>query len=262
MSLVVKDIQASTIDDAFRVCSFNRLEDPLQQQGMEIKRRWLLDMLNDYGPCTKIAYLRERPVAQILFYPEEAAPFILPPREGVVVLSCAYNPFPEAQGKGAASALVKSLVEEARTGLRCLRGEPCSFIAAKPFDTGAELSLGDFYARCGFSGAEGEMYMEISGKYRSRGETEYHPLPEDRGRALMFYDPMCEWGYGFAVRVRELIHDIEPELPFEMINSWERPEEFMRRGNQVLIVNAAVIQSFWTDREAFRTEVEQAIRGQ
>ena len=106
------------------------------------------------------------------------------------------------------------------------------------------------------------MYLEISGKYRPRGESEYHPLPEDRGRALMFYDPMCEWGYGFAVRVRELIHDIEPELPFEMINSWERPEEFISRGNQVLIVNAKVIQSFWTDREAFRREVERAIRGQ
>ncbi len=259
--IVVKDAGEGNIEDVFRVCSHNRMDDLLQRKGMEIKRAWLLRMLKEYGSCTKIAYLDGRPVAQILFYPEEAVPFIPDPREGAVVLNCAYNPFLEARGKGAASALVRSLAEDARAGLKCLRGEPCSFVAAKPFETGEGFSMTEFYARCGFSRADSEMYLEISGEYRPRGERAYKPLEEDGGRAIMFYDPMCEWGYGFAVRVRDLIHDVEPRYPFEMINPWERPGESARRGNQQLIVNGHVMQSFWTDKEAFRREVEEAIRG-
>jgi len=259
--IIVKDVGEGNIEDVFRVCSHSRLDDPLQRKGMEMKRAWLLRMLEEHGPCTKIAYLDGRPVAQILFYPEEAVPFIPDPRQGAVVLNCAYNPFPEAWGKGAASSLVKDLAEEARTGLKCLRGAPCSFIAAKPFETGEGFSMTEFYRRCGFSRADSEMYMEISGEYRPRGETAYEPLDEDRGKAIMFYDPICEWGYGFAVRVRDLIHSVEPGYPFEMIDPWERPEESARRGNQQLIVNGHVMQSFWTDREGFRKEAEEAIRG-
>jgi hypothetical protein len=94
MDVSIRDVDASSIDDVFRICSFKNLDDPLQTKGMEIKRRWLLEMLGRYGPCTKIAYLDDRPVAQILFYPEEAVPYVLSPREGAVILHCAYNPFP------------------------------------------------------------------------------------------------------------------------------------------------------------------------
>ena len=259
--IIVKDVCEGNIEDVFRVCSHSRLDDQLQRKGMEMKRAWLLRMLEEHGPCTKIAYLDGRPVAQILFYPEETVPFIPDPRQGAVILNCAYNPFPEAQGKGAASSLVRNLVEEAGAGLKCLRGEPCNFIAAKPFDTGTGLSMGEFFARCGFSSADGEMYLEVHGKYRPRRLVEYRPLPEDKGRALIFYDAMCEWGYGFAVQVGRVIHEIERGYPFEMIDQWETPEEAIRRGNQQLIVNGHVMQSFWTDREAFRSEVEEAIRG-
>ena len=37
------------------------------------------------------------------------------------------------------------------------------------------------------------------------------------------------------------------------------PEESIRRGNQQLVVNATPIKSFWTQRDAFRREVEQAL---
>jgi hypothetical protein len=255
----VEDVSEDNLHDVFRVCSHSKLEDPLQQKGMEIKERWLLGMLREHGPCTKIAYLDDRPVAQILFYPEGAAPFIKDPREDAVVLNCAYNPFPEARGKGAARALVESLVEDGRRGLPCNGGMRVSFIAAKPFNTGEGVSLEDFYARIGFEKADGEMFLEVAGKYRPREESRYEPLPEDEGRALMFYDPKCEWGYPFAVRVKELLGEIDPGLSVELIDPWERPEEAVKRGNQWLIVNGKVIESFWTEKDAFRREVEQAL---
>ncbi len=258
--LRVEDVSRDNIEDVFRVCSHGRLEDPLQREGMEIKRRWLLDMLEKHGPCTKIAYLDGRPVAQILFYPEEATPYVTEPRKDAVILHCTYNPFPEARGKGASTALLKGLIGEAETGLPCLGGRPCSFVAADPFDTGEGLSLGLFYERSGFKRADSEMYLEITGRYEEPRALEYRPLPEDRGRAVVFYHPVCEWGYPFAVRVRDFLHGLEPSLPVGLIDAWDKPNEYVKRARQQLTVNARIIKSFWTDREAFRKEIEETLR--
>jgi len=258
-SLRVADVEEANIEDVFRVCSHGRLNDPLQRQGIELKRRWMLEMLEEHGPCTKIAYLDDEAVAQLLFYPEEAAPFIADARRDVVVLHCAYNPFPKARGRGAGTALIKSLVDDCRTGLPCLEGTPCRFIAAKPFNTGEGIPLSAFYATNGFKQGQQEMVLEVSASYQPRRMTEYRPLPEDKGRAVMFYNPMCEYSYPFAVRVRDFLWEVEPSLTVELIDAWRRPEEYIKRGNQELLVNAKPITSFWTQREAFRREVEHAL---
>lgn len=255
----VANLDEENIDDVFRVCSHNRLDDPLQQRGIELKRRWLLEMLAERGPCTKIAYLGDKPVAQILFYPEEAVPFIADPRKDIVVLHCAYNPFPEARGKGAGTALLRSLVEDCRRGLPCLGSRPCCFIAAKPFNTGVGMPLDRFYAANGFKQARKEMFLKILAPYKPRGTPEYQPLGEDRGRAVMLYNPMCEWSYPFAVRVREFLKEIDASLPVSLIDEWRNPEESIKRANQQLVINATPIRSFWTQREALRREVEQAL---
>ncbi len=258
-SVGVVDLRDDNLDDVFRVCSYEKLEDPLQQRGIGLKRRWLLEMMDKYGPVTKIAYPNERPVAQILFYPENAIPFIAEPRRDVVVLHCAYNPFPEAQGKGAITALVKSLVEDCRTGLRCLGGRRCRFITAVPFNTGEGIPLETFYAAKGFKRAPNEMFVEVSAPYQPRSVEEYRPLPEDRGRAVTFYNPVCEWSYPFAVRVKELLNEVEPSLPVELIDEWRYPEESIKRGNHGLVVNATAIKSFLAQKDSFRREVEQAL---
>ena len=89
----VRDISEENMLDVFRICSVNKLEDRTQLKGIQMKRRWLRKMMNEYGPCTKIAYVDTIPVAQILFYPEEAVPYIPHKRDGVIILHCAYNPF-------------------------------------------------------------------------------------------------------------------------------------------------------------------------
>ena len=256
----VEDLTEENMDDVFRVCSHGRLDDPLQRQGIELKRRWLREILEEHGPCTKIAYLEDRPVAQVLFYPERIVPFISGPREGAVFLHCVYNPFEEARGLGAGTALLGSLIEECRGGLPILKGDPCTFLVAQPFDTGTGLPLGKFYERNGFRRGDGEVYLEVTGEYAPRRHRGYYPLPEDLGRAVMFYDSMCEWGYPFAVRVRELLREVNPNIVVKLYDKWREPEEYIRRGEAQLIVNARVIESLWTEREAFRMEVEEALR--
>lgn len=255
----VEDINVDNVEDVFKVCSYNKLEDPLQQSGITLKRQWLLGMLRKYGPCTKLAYYDDKPVAQILYYPESAAPFITNPREDVVFINCVYNPFPQARGKGAGTALINKILHECRDKLPILRGKPCRFIVVKPFNTGEGIPLDKFYRTNGFKQGQHEMFHEIAAEYIPRVMGEYRPLPEDRGRAVMFYDPTCEFSYPFAVHVKEFLQGIDTDLPVDLINSWLQPEESIRRGNQGLIVNATVIRSFWTEKEKFRNEVIQAL---
>jgi hypothetical protein len=78
--LRVEDISEDNLDDVFMICSYDRafapMDDPVLKKGREFKRQWLLEMLEQHGPCTKIAYLDERPVAQILYYPEKTVPYL------------------------------------------------------------------------------------------------------------------------------------------------------------------------------------------
>lgn len=91
MNIEVRDVEEGNLYDVFRVCSHGRLDDPTQRKGMELKGEWLLEMLDRYGPTTKITYLDGRPAAQILFHPEDSIPYIEDPRRGIVVLNCLYN---------------------------------------------------------------------------------------------------------------------------------------------------------------------------
>jgi hypothetical protein len=101
--------------------------------------------------------------------------------------------------------------------------------------------------------------MEISGRYIEAEPAERIPVPEDAGRAVVFYEPVCEWGYPFAVRASDLIHEIAPGYPVSMYNSWENPLDYSKRGREWLVVNGEAIRSLWTDREAFKREIGQVI---
>jgi hypothetical protein len=73
MNIEVRDVEDEEVDDVFEIRSHGRLEDPIQRLGIELKRRWMLEMLDAYGPTAKMAYLDHGPAAQILFYPQEAS---------------------------------------------------------------------------------------------------------------------------------------------------------------------------------------------
>jgi GNAT superfamily N-acetyltransferase len=265
--LLVENLSKENLEDVFEICSHNRFDGPLHKKGIEVRRRWLIDMLDQHGSCAKIAYLDGRPVAQIQFYPEETIPYVHEPRKDVVYLQCIYNPFPEAQRKGAGAALMEALVDECHMGLDCLGGRPCSFVVTRPFQHEGDLSFSEFYKKYGFRQGPQEMFLKIKGEYVPREIPEYHPQPEDRGRVIILYNPACEWGHFLAFTMKELLKGMDPVPSVEIFNIWERPEGFLKRPLQRVIsgrviVNGQLIKGgvFWTDREALRREVEEAMR--
>jgi GNAT superfamily N-acetyltransferase len=258
--LEVRDVDEAHIEDVFRVCSHANMDRPIQRVGIEFRSAWLRRMLAEHGPCAKVAYLDDRPVAQIEFIPEEVIPYVPEPRLGVVQLRCVYNPFPEARGKGVATALIRSLVDDCERGLASLKGRACSFIAAEPFNTGEGTPMDRLYAANGFEAGEGEIYRPLGGSYVAPRRLTYRPSPEDAGRAVVLFNPTCEYSYGFAMGLRGLIGEVAPKLDVDLVDQWERPRESIRRGNHWLVVNATPITASWADKKALRAEIEAALQ--
>lgn len=273
--LIVKDISEQNLKDMFDICSNafkistdNTSDNTLYRKGVEAKRQWLLDRLHQKGCSAKIACMNGEPVAQIQFYPEEAIPYLSDPRRDVVDIICLYNPYPEARRKGVATALVKALKDDCNSGLSCLGGRPCRFLATLPFPAEGRHLFPRFYEKNGFKQGHKDMFLEIKGEYVAREVPDYRPLPRDLDRTIILYNPACEWGYFYAFKVQELIRGIDSDHHVEMYDIWESPEEYMRRSLQKVtsgraIVKGRVISSglFWTDRESFLREVEEALRG-
>ena len=271
--LNVENISEKNLDDVFKICSWDKVfaptDDPILEKGREFRRRWILDMLEQHGPCTKIAYLDGKPVAQISFYPEETVPYLHHPRKDAIQLKCILNSFPEAWRKGVGAALMKILIEECHSGLDCLGGKPCQFVVTRTFPHQGDLPLADFYEKYGFKQGQEEMFLEIKDKYVPMKIPELNPLPEDRGRTILLYNEECEWGYYYAMTIRNLIHNKHPHHPIEIFNSWKEPDEYKKRGGGWMLIAAAILVNarvpenpflFWYDREAFLRNVEEAMR--
>jgi hypothetical protein len=256
----IENLQESNIDDLIYVCSSKRLSDPIHRQGVELKKNWLRKMLTEYGSCAKIACYKDKPTAQILFYPEDADVTKIHKRENVLVINCIYNPTPDAQKLGIGTRLLHSVIHDVKHRRSCLGNKPCKFILAKAFNTGELLPMPEFYKKNGFLPTdEGSMlHLPIDGKYEPTPKVEYEPLREDRGKAIIFYGPICQFSYPFAKRIEQIIREVLPKIKIEVINEWENPEESIKR-NWWLIVNARPIRTFFMETEKFKEEIRQAI---
>jgi len=258
----VENLSESNIDDLIYVCSSKRLNDPIHKQGIELKKQWLRKMLNEYGSIAKIAYYNDKPVAQILYYPEEADVTKASKRKNVLVIMCVYNPTSTAQRHGIATELLRGVIQDAKHRKTCLYNEPCKFILAKAFDTGELLPMSEFYRKNGFLPTpEGSsFYLPIEGNYEPATPTEeYEPLSEDENKAVIFFGPTCQFSYPFAKRIEELIREVAPDIKIEMVDEWEKPEESVKRKNWWLIVNARAIKTFFMDTARFKEEIGHAI---
>ncbi len=258
----IENLTEANIDDLIDVCSSKRLQDPIHAEGVKLKRQWLLEMLRKFGSVAKIAYLNDKPVAQILCYPEESNHASVNRRKGALSILCVYNPTPAAQRLGVGTKLLQSVIQDAKQEKSCLGKKVCAFIVTKAFNTGEFLSLNEFYKKNGFLEAEkdGSMHLPIKGTYeRSKSVSDYEPLEQDKNKALIFYSPRCQFSYQFAGRISEIIKEVAPNLPIDLMNEEESPEEFLKRKGCALVVNATPIRTFFMETEKFKEEIRQAL---
>ncbi|NMC68226.1 MAG: hypothetical protein GYA61_08380 [Spirochaetales bacterium] len=90
---------------------------------------------------------------------------------------------------------------------------------------------------------------------------EYVPQEEDKGLALIFYDPFCPWCIYFSEKIKETLKEIAPDLPLKMFNEFENEEEVKKRGKVYsCIVNQTPIHSIIMAKKNFQKEVMNALK--
>jgi len=267
----VKDLSQDNLNDIFQVCkgvadAFNIPENDFVIKGKEKRIKWLKSMLNEYGPCTKIAYIDGKPVAQLLYYPEKAMRYIKNRRENVIHIQCIVSPFPETQRLGVGSALLSKLIDECRQGIEILDWEKCSYLVAYPFPSVIGIPFSEFYFKMGFNQGEDEYYKEISSRYYPRKKEEYIPLIEDKDKVILFYNPTCEFGFYYVNAVKKVLEENFENLPVKIFNVWEDYEEYLKRPQQTIVVGRATVNQqtvndflFWEDVDAWLIEIRDRL---
>jgi hypothetical protein len=103
--ITVKDVTREDVDDLCWVCvSPDVRDDPDWIRGVADKKKWALEMLPKWGPFAKVAYENGSPAGMIQYRPL--------PEERVVHIDYVYVPAQSCWGKGIATRLLNSLMED------------------------------------------------------------------------------------------------------------------------------------------------------
>ena len=114
VNVKIRDITEANIDDLVGLCA-PKWEDQRHsatlKEGGSKKGEWIRRALDKFGVCAKVAYLEEKPVGFVEFYPMHTFP-LLPKRDKrTVMITCVFVPDKTLQKSGIGSKLAQALIQ-------------------------------------------------------------------------------------------------------------------------------------------------------
>lgn len=256
--LEIEDVSSENIDDLINLCiPTERSSNPQFIEGTKAKKKWATETLEQCGSIAKIAYLGSKPVGMIQYRPNL--------EEKVVEISCIFVPEKAYLRKGIGRSLFQAMVEDIKKPQPSFNNESPNALVTRAFEVPERYSQREFYLRMGFRKVSEDdpflLYYPLKEGYVYRPKKkEYIPHEDDKGKALIFYDPSCPWEINFAYAAERLIREVAPDIPIRKINKFEEPEEVKKRGQvPFCAVNGKAIQTFFMDKENFQKEIKQAL---
>ena len=256
--LKIKDVVPENIDHLINLCiPIERKNDPSFVEGARVKKKWATKALKEQGTIAKLAYLNSKPVGLIQYQ--------FNPEEKVVEISCIFVPEKENLGKGIGKSLFKAVIEDVRKPQALFNGEVPDALVTWAFRVPERYPQHEFYQKMGFKRVNANdpflLYYPLKEGYVYKPkEKRYCPQEEDKGKALIFYDPSCPFAMRFAEVIKNSIREVAPNIPIRMVNKFDEAEEFRKRGKVgFCAVNGKNIEAFFMDKENFQKEVRQAL---
>ncbi|MFQ5758337.1 MAG: GNAT family N-acetyltransferase [Candidatus Bathyarchaeia archaeon] len=254
----IRDVNLENIDDLVNLCiPPDKKDDPLFVEGMNAKRKWATQVIEKYGSTAKLAYLNSKPVGLIQYQPN--------PEERLVKITCIFVPEEKNFRKGIGKSLLEALIEDMKEPKPAFNNDvPLAFVTWA-FQVPGRYPQHKFYQRMKFQKVKENdpflLYYPLKKGYIYRPkEKKFIPQEEDRGEALIFYDPSCPWSIYFSEKIKESIGEVAPNVPIRMINKFEESEEVEKRGQvPSCAVNRKPIETFFMDKENFQKEVRKAL---
>ena len=254
----IEDVKVDGIDSLINLCvPPAKRSDKLFVEGIKAKKEWAIESLKKFGSIAKIAYLDSRPAGLIQYQPK--------PKERLIEMTCIFVPNKQDQRRGIGKALLRRLIEDANKPREFFNNEPALALVTWAFNVPGYYPQNEFYLKMGFKKVWEDdpflLYYPLKNGYVYRPKEEgYNPQEEDRGKALIFYDPSCPFCIYFAEQIKRAIREVASDIPIRMINMFREREEIEKRGQvPYCAVNCKPIRAFFMDKERFQKEVKEAI---
>ena len=256
--LTIRDVSLENVNHLIDLCiSPDKKDDLLFIKGVNVKKKWATKAIKRYGRMAKLAYLDSKPVGLIQYQ--------LVPEERLIEIACIFVPEKENLRKGIGESLLKALMEEMKKPQPALNNDvPLAFVTWA-FQVPGRYSQHEFYQKMGFKKVKEDdpflLYYPIKKGYVYHPKKrKFIPQKEDRGKALIFYDPSCPFSIYFSEKIKESVREVALDIPIRMVNKFEDLEEVKKRGQvPTCAVNGKPIETFFMDKENFQKEVKRAI---
>uniref|UniRef100_A0A7V0Z6E8 N-acetyltransferase domain-containing protein n=1 Tax=candidate division WOR-3 bacterium TaxID=2052148 RepID=A0A7V0Z6E8_UNCW3 len=257
--LEIQDVSEKNIDDLIGFCiPIDKKGDRYFIEGAGVKKRWAVQMLKKFGSFAKIAYLNGR-LAGIIQYQ-------LRPDEKLVVIDCIFVLEKENLKKGIGKTLFQSLLDDMQRPKSYFGDDiPAGFVISA-FQVPGRYPQSEFFKKMGFKQVSEDdpslLYYPLKKDFVYKPKIiSYIPQEEDKGRALIFYDPNCPFSIYFSEKIKESILEVAPDISVRMINEFEEADEVTKRGRvSFCIVNQKPIMTFFFDKENFQKEIKEALK--
>jgi len=262
----VKDVTRENVDDLCWACVSPEIRhDPDWIRGAADKKKWAAEMLREWGPFAKVAYLNGSPAGMIQYRPV--------PEDRIVHIDCICVLAASCWRKGIGSGLLSSLLEDVKKAKSWFdNSRPFALVTRTfPGEAPGQYRAREFFTRKGFRqiGEDPDhLYYPLKTgfvyKPVAKKEVRYIPQDEDKGKVVIVCGPdYCPATYPyFLKRMERYIREIDLDVPIRWIDSSQEPEEVRKRNITVgtCVVNAKLINSFVLDKGSFQKEVGAALR--
>lgn len=259
MCFQIKDVIKENLDSFIKLCiPSDKIKDRLFIKGIKKKKIWAEKILKKYGNFAKVAYKDDKPVGFIQY--------ILKEEEKIVEIRCIFIPEKENLRKGIGKKLLFSLIDDVITKNSISSGMLFNALINYPIDIPNWFKESEFFKKYGFKEILLDglscLYYPLKENYIYKPKEEaYIPLDEDKGKALIFYDPACPFSIYFSESIEKIIKNINASIKIRHINLFEESIEISKRGKFYnVIVNKIPIKSFFLDKENFEKEVKEALK--
>jgi len=264
MSVEICGLSEDNVDDALAVCTPEKMRDiPSYNEGLKVRREWLLQLYRTVGPCCKITYTENVPVGMIQYTPLHHIPYFPTKRKDILYVHCIYVK-KDLREKGIGSKLLQAVIDEMKKPNPLFKTEPCrvivttarervgfkqpSYFVLKSFSRTADnIDVGLAYWLFETKPKQG-LDIPVSG-----------PIQVVEQGVRIFSSPACQYRTFWSEKIRKFVDEVKPNTKVDEVNLWTQPEEPLRRRvtSPVTYVNGMPIplldpDKFW---ETIRTKL-------
>jgi len=180
MKIEIKDVTNQNIDDLVGLCTpkceDERHAQTLKEGGLR-KQEWIEKALKRFGFCAKIAYLEDKPIGFIEFYPMSAFPLLPKRNKRTILITCIFIPDKTLQKTGIGSKLVQTLIND-------LKHRPLPSFSGEKAE---EIAIGSWGCHTGFP----ESLPRFRNFFFKNGFREDPEFPDPTGKGGILVHRLC-----------------------------------------------------------------------